>query len=512
MCIYIHLEFFPPGSGGLNALVFFGQMITTAMRLDCMGTIPLGTIFPNTKIDDNADNALEFIYGIWNLDFTYPANSFCFAEHFHNIQVLTLNYFVASLPLVVVIFLALQVKCFGKILNCVGRTFGETCYSYVTCGCLWRCRWLTMSVRFNKWASIKTLVASCILLSYTKFTMTTIYLLAPMSLFNSSGHPSDKVLYYQGDLEYFGHHHMCYGILAVFFLLTFVIGFPMFLLCLRYKPFKDNVLNPYDACGKSTLFYLDEFLDACILKPFQRDLKWGKNKSEPCIGMRWWRFSFGIHDYRWYAGWYFILRFSLFAANLFAMDFVLQLLLNEILSMLALAVSLIVQPYKKRIHNQIDAFVLILISVINLSIFFEYYLTNTEQKLSKSSLIIQYVLVFIPAVMIAVQFFAKIFVNYRLGQRHEIEDEISVVSVSRPLSSSSSRRRTHNFVRSGSPLSFLVTKETSFYHRYLCNCYRHGFEEEREGGRGSPNNYTEIHHEEERRRRNLSINATTPLI
>jgi hypothetical protein len=249
LSLFIFFFNFFPASGATNALVFFGQIVVTAARIDCMGNIPMENQFKD-MFHHQMNFAFEFFYGIWNLDFTHPAGKFCFAQTFTNVQVLAIGYLVALMPLFPVIFLILIVNFLDKIQNVVGRTcykvFGVGCVSIISCNCLGlhMFPWLQRTIRFDKWQSIKTLVASYFLLAYTKFAMTTFYLMAPVSLYNSAGDEVEKVLYYQGNLRYLNSYHWGYFILSLFFLITYVLGFPLFLLVLRLRPFSIQAISP----------------------------------------------------------------------------------------------------------------------------------------------------------------------------------------------------------------------------------------------------------------------------
>ena len=474
---FIFIFNFFPASGALNPLIFFAQMITTTLRLDCAGTIPMTSVFGiASNVDDILQYVSDFIYGIWNLDFTNPANSFCFKKSFQTIDVLAIDYFVAALPLIPVFVLALLARCLDKLQNRGGRTckqiFGEDCVHCVSCNCLRAFPWLQKIVRFKKWRSIKTLVASCLLLSYTKFAVTTIFLITPSYLYNEDGTEAEKVLYYQGNLKYFGPKHKMLGLLAIFFMVTFVIGFPMLLLLLRYKSHKDmeekREQDQRQLCKPSICKHFDDILQTCLLKPFQRDLKWGKRNSRPCVGFKIWRFSFGIHDYRWYAGWYFILRFSLFVANILSMDFVEQLLLQQILCTVMLIISLVLQPYRHKRYNRLDSFIFILISIINVSVFYQYYRMTNNLLLSKSTYVVQYILVFIPQVLIILYFFGKLVANYYRNHDDTGYDEELEPSEITPLSSATQTRR------------FTAYNNQRFKPCFLCNCYVNDNEEQEE--------------------------------
>ena len=477
LCIFIFLFDFFPASGALNALIFFGQMITTAVRIDCMGDIPMKPVF---KFDDQLNYIIEFIYGIWNLDFTYETKQFCFAQNFHTIHVLAITYAIALMPLVPVAILFLLVKYLGKIYNMVGRTcnriVGEGCMYWMCCGCIQSFPCCEKVFRFDKWKSIKTLVASCLLLAYTKFAMTTFYLLAPMKLYDSQNNVIESVLYYQGNLKYMGSAHTPYGLLAIFFLITYVIGFPLALLLLRYKPFLPqrttvHDLNQQSSSAHSNTFstkalkHFNDFLDHFILKPFQKDLKWGKDPSgRPCVALKWWRFSFGIHDYRWYAGWYFLLRFSLFAANLFAMDFVVQLLLNELLCTIALTISLVAQPYRRKAHNRIDGIILVLMTFLNTLVFFQYYLTYTNQPLDKGTYIVQCAIMFFPAICLVLYFIAKLVRNYKRPSSTDNDTNVISELITAP---NTPLLTNHHSLSSAEVNENFVQK---FINQYLCGC------------------------------------------
>jgi BTB/POZ domain-containing protein 13 len=277
-----------------------------------------------------------------------------------------------------------------------------------------------------------------------------------------------------------------------------VLRFPLFLLVLRYKPITKSQVSGYvdqnqeskKNCLKRTLTYLDLFIDQSILKPYQRDLKWGKHKSSPCVGFKFWRFSFGIHDYRWYAGWYFLLRFALFAGNLFAMDFLIMLLFNEVMCTFALIVSLVAQPYKRNIHNRVDSFILILMSVLNMSVFFQYYLTYTGQPLNPSTYVLQYLFVFLPAIMMVVYFIGRLFLNCRnhRGQVQSDNLEFSVTSLDTVPGDVEPSNHTDNRIGTAASYGTMqippntldkddvknkkISKLKSYIKQHLCNCER----------------------------------------
>ena len=509
---FIFVFDFFPGSGALNALVFFSQMITSTLQLDGEGMVPLSAVTNKTQL---TNYPYYTIYGIWNLDFIDPVSSFCFSPKFTTVDVLAMKYGIALLFLVPVLFFVVFSNFFDIIHNTCGRNctswFGETFWNYIQCNCC-PCEvpWLNKLIRFDKWQSIKTLVSSCLLLSFTKFTVTTFYLINPTEMYNASGHSVGKVLYYQGNIDYFEGEHLKYAVVAILVFVTFVAGFPLMLLFLRYEPDSTKTTNDQDnrsrrglrtrrkKCAtrlKSILSYLNTFLDECVLKSFQKDLRWGKRKDRPCCGFKFGRFSFGLHDYRWYAGWYFFLRLSLFAANIFPMDFVEQLIIQQLLCVLGLVISISFRPYRYWFYNRLDGFILILLIFINTLVLYQYYLTATDQPLSKFAFVMQYTLVYIPAISMIVYFFIKIGRNYFKDENEEtpseFEDTQNTGTVQQQSSSvhSSYNEDSRQFTMSENYAAQYQGKKAPrhlqptpiarqpgvlerFKNRYLCSCYQ----------------------------------------
>ena len=413
--LFIFIFDFSLVCGALNPLVFFGQMTTTTLKLDMHGAIPMNNV---TSIS----TVYQAVNAFWKLDLTYVSNDFCFAKNMTMVQVLALKYVVALMALLPVVVLVLFAKNLDKISNAVGKCLrrlhcSEGIAAMISnCSCFSRFPWINRAVRFSRDASIQTLVASCLLLSFTKFNIITFYLLAPTNLYDESGSVSEKVLYYDGSLLYPGSC-MNTWIAAVFFLITVIILFPILLLLLRYN-LVESRNTASSKCGH-ILWYLDKFLDKCFLMPFQKDLKDRKYQARgrPCSKIKLWRFSFGIHDYRWYAGWYLLLRSSLFAISIFSMTYISQLILQQLLITVALGITVTLRPYKHAAHNRLDAFIFLLILIINFAVFYQFYLTLSTSS-STQVYLIQYTLCFIPTMLIVLYFFIKLFNNWRRDQNN----------------------------------------------------------------------------------------------
>ncbi|XP_019856794.1 PREDICTED: uncharacterized protein LOC100631544 isoform X1 [Amphimedon queenslandica] len=412
--LFIFIFDFSLVSGALNPLIFFGQMTTTTLKLDMYGAIPISSSFVNSTA-----NCYQIVNAFWKLDLTYFKNNFCFAKDMEMVSVLALKYIVALMALLPVVALILVAKNLDKISDSFGRClrrlhFSESIAAAIAnCSCFSRLAFINRMIRFRRDSSIPTLVAACVILSFPKLNIITFYLLAPTNLYDSDGTVIDKVLYLEGKLEYPGNMtHWRFAWLAIFFLITVIMGFPFILLALRYNH-TERQNNASTKFGH-IMWYLDKFLDKCLLVPFQKDLKDKKYRrgTGPCSKFKIWRFSFGIHDYRWYAGWYLFLRSSLFATSIFSMDYASQLILQQILITLALGITVTLRPYKQTVHNRLDAFIFLLILIINFTVFYQYQLTFSKSP-SNQVYIIQYVLSFIPSFLILIYFFIKLCNNWR---------------------------------------------------------------------------------------------------
>lgn len=413
--LFIYFFDFSLVSGALNPLIFFGQMTSTTLNLNLYDAIPT-----TANITNHLSYAYQTVNAFWKLDLMYGENNFCLDESLEMVQVLALKYIVALMALVPVIALVLIAKSLDKISNSIGKGLrylhlSEGVVIAITnpCGCFRRFPWIQRAVRFKRDNSIPTLVASCILLSFIKINIVTFYLITPVNLYNFLGKVSGKVLYYQGTLPYPGSiEHWRYAWLAIFFLVAVIILFPFTLLLLRYK------LNEWENNASTRIghimWYLDKFLDKCLLMPFQKDLRSGKKIDGLCSKVRIWRLSFGMHDCRWYAGWYLILRSSLFAASIFTMDYIEQLIIQQILIALALGLTVTLRPYKRTAHNRLDAFIFLLILIINFTVFWQYHLTVSSERGARTGIfVVQYILCFIPTVLIVAYFIIKLRTNWR---------------------------------------------------------------------------------------------------
>ena len=262
------------------------------------------------------------VYSMWNLDLTKGLlPSMCIGPNVNSMLAIMFQYFIAVYGLVLIITVYVLVELHARNVRLVVWLW---CPFGVCFSCFRR--------QLNTKASLIDAFATFILLSYSKFTITSIMLLVPTELFNISGHVVGHVLLYNSAVEYFGTKHLPLAVVAIIVLITFVLLPP---LAMILYPFK-CVQRCLTRCRLHRPA-LVAFMDA-----FQGCYKDGTN---------------GTRDLRFFSAIYFILRVVVFTvyiafaqANLYP-----SLQYCNILIATALTVFVaVLRPYKKNLFNNID--------------------------------------------------------------------------------------------------------------------------------------------------------------
>ena len=239
-----------------------------------------------------SENGLGIVLGfyitylsIWNLDFFRMVYSpFCLYPHASTLLILSLDYIIAVYPLVLIIVTYVLVTLHYR--NCTLIVY------------LWK-PFEICCIRFQRqWNIQNSLVdafATFLLLSYMKFVSTSCDLLIPTSLYHSESTHDTTVLYYDGNVKYFGHKHLPYAVLATVVVLVFIF-LPILLLCLYPCLWFQRILNRYHLRSQA----LNTFMDA-----FQGSFKDGTN---------------GTRDYRYFAAVY-LIRSSCGSSNIIGIGY-----------------------------------------------------------------------------------------------------------------------------------------------------------------------------------------------
>ena len=201
-----------------NAFILYSQVISSTFDLTADGQIPL-------KLSGSQTQALllayQFPYGIFNLRFFEQlADPLCLSSRFNVLDVLVLDYGVCAFPL----FMILVVIGFVKIKGCCG----DRCHSPCSASSTWA-RFRQVFPRFGD--SIIPAFTSFLLLSYSKFVLTSSYLISQHSLIDNAGDYSEMRVYYAGQYSVSDPEYVLrYMIPAVIILLVVGVLPPLLLL------------------------------------------------------------------------------------------------------------------------------------------------------------------------------------------------------------------------------------------------------------------------------------------
>ena len=262
---------------------------------------------------------LSALLGIWNLDFFRMVyDPFCLHPNMTTIQIISLDYAIAVYPLLLIILTYLLIK--------IHEHFELVRF-------LWKpVAWLF--TRFNdQWRASNSLIeafATFILLSYVKVINTSFDILMPVQVHNVTGNTVGMYLYYNGSMEYFGHDHLPYAVLAIFMFVTFNLV-PLLLLCLYPCRCFQSCLN----CCRLNSQVLRTFMDA-----FQ-----GCYKFEP-------------YDCRYWAAFYLLLRIAALTIFAFTQSWHFMLVIG-ILLIPVVALTAVVRPYRETAYNVVDVVILL---------------------------------------------------------------------------------------------------------------------------------------------------------
>ena len=215
------------------------------------------------------------LYGIWNFDFFRPFYSdICLGIGV--LPTLALDYVIAMYPLFLMVVMYLLINLYDK--------------NYRVIVIMWkpfRSTFMFFKRNWNIRTSVIDTIVTFLFLMNVKFLSVTFDLLVPTrlyKLYQDGYNQTNLVLYYSGDIEYFGKEHLPYAILAIILSLIFVV-LPYTILALYPFAFFQKFLN----CIPVRWHILHTFMDSftgCY-----------KDGTEP-----------GTRDCRWFAAIFFLVR------------------------------------------------------------------------------------------------------------------------------------------------------------------------------------------------------------
>ena len=197
-------------TGPIGSFIFFSQIISSEFHY-----ILIYTINANNPTTLNIFSTILGVYSISNLDFfNYDIFNYCIFQRAGTIDIVAFELLLSFYPVILIISYALI------------RKYYYVCqHSRCTC-----CAKFSFS---NK--SITHAISAFLVMCFAKINLQAFTILIPSEItyIDDSDHSYEKVVYLQGDLEYFKEMpHTLYALGAILFIII-VIGIPTFILLLH---------------------------------------------------------------------------------------------------------------------------------------------------------------------------------------------------------------------------------------------------------------------------------------
>lgn len=345
-------------SGPANAFILYAQVVSTTFDLSADGQIPLNTIYPYV---DRLLKVYRVPYNIFNLNFiSNVLPPFCLSHTLNSLDVIALNYIVATFPLMMILLVIVVYKCrrcSHRIkLNCCGQFFHR-----------------------RGWRLANSLIhafAAFILLSYTRFCLISAFLVGLQPLWNEEG-------------EYVGHQRLYFAGQFTSYDTTYILryGLPAYLVFGTFIAIPPILLLGYPV----------RWLEKVILK-----IKWLRDKypfDKVNILLDTFQGCFK-NNRRFFAGLYFLFRLALYTSYMLTDTWLLQYTIQQILVTLYIVLIAVLWPYKHAFINYVDIAIFANMGILNiLSLYLiDYNQVTPDLPLPVGVFVLQYILVFAPLV------------------------------------------------------------------------------------------------------------------
>ena len=356
--IFCNIQF---TSGAINSLIFFAQVVDM-MRIDANG------LNKNHSVIASFQGVYLLIYRMFNLDFfSLESLSYCLMEKATALDVLAFKYLTITYSLLFVLICIMIMKFYNPYL-CLKKCFiSSTSYKH-----------------YIKQSAIHGLIA-ILVMCYSQCTSVSLSILTPGYVYGRGfveNRITRKVVYLNGDLNYFSKDHLKYAIPAILFTIIFTIIPPVCLIV-------------YPLCYKIfALCHIEETLVTrilCLVVPLEK-IKPVFDSVQGCFKDK----------YRFFGGLYFLYRFIIlvyFTASKRPIEFYTLL---EVQLIVIVALHAIIQPYNRQWHNILDVSLLSLLAAINVMTIHNYHtLLSIEEMDSKgvnNVSILQTALAYIPLI------------------------------------------------------------------------------------------------------------------
>ncbi len=351
-------------NGPANAFILYCQIVSSTFDLNA------GINLPHF---DYGLNTYRFLFGIFNLEFIENYISpICFSPNFTILSIFIMDYAVALFPLfmipVVIVFLKISERC------CLKNQYLSVKKRRVFLSISRLASLLSSNKRKTINDAILPAFASFLLLSYTKLSITSSYILNSQNPINSSGvqvYPPRVYFAAQYTVNDIVFHY--YRIPANIFMLIVT------LLPLVFLDYPLRILERFITRVK------------CLRMIYPVDkVHLFMNMFQGCYRDK----------MRFFAGLYFVFRLVINVSYVATSSRLEQLLVQQAATTLMIAILALCQPYEKKFLNYVDILIFTNLAFLNSVSFYIHAFNSTDPSLNPpySILVLQYVLVFIPLV------------------------------------------------------------------------------------------------------------------
>ena len=352
-------------TGPANAFILYCQVVSSTFDLNADGGVP----HSNTVL-----NAYRFPFGITNLEFIEDYISpICLSHNFNTLQVFLLDYVVSLFPLFMILVVIACLKISETCCLKNQRLTVQQRRIFLSISRL--ASLLSRNKRKNINDALLPAFASFLLLSYTKFSTTSSYILNTQHPIDENGSQvSPARVYYASQYSVDDPAYLYYKIPAIIVFTTIVIFLPIILLdyplkMLEWVIARVRCLKMIYPVDKVHLFM--NMFQGCY-----------RNKM------------------RFFAGLYFVFRFVINLSYILTDTWLQQFLVQQASTTIMITLLALCHPYEKDYLNYVDILIFTNLAILNSISFYLFSFAKIDPNLSPHQGVIdlQYILVFLPLV------------------------------------------------------------------------------------------------------------------
>ena len=311
-------------SAPLYGLIFLGQYISCSIHMRWFTIMSEEGSIPSYSY-----KILGTVYGIWNLDFfrsVYPP--FCLHPSLNTLQVMSLDYFIAAYPLIIIIVLYSLVELHSRDCRPIVAIWKPFYY------CFARFRY-NLNIR----TSLVDAFGTFFTLSYVKALSVTTDIMIYSRVWSDRNITSTN-MYFDGTMHFFKGNHIAFAIVGI--LITFVFNIlPLTLIIIYSFPKLQYIIHCFPVSLQNAVYPFMDNLLSCY--------KDGTNGTRNC---------------RYFAIVYPIARVLLLTAlclvkNTFYYPESLYVIL------ITTFLILVIRPYKSELYNFMDAGLMLNLAMAN---------------------------------------------------------------------------------------------------------------------------------------------------